>query len=65
MDVEFVNVFIARQKATIDDLQNKLIMCETKNQLLENNVSNLRAELERITKEFESIKSEVERKKVK
>lgn len=63
MDIEFVNLFIARQKSTIDDLHNKLIMSETRNQLLESSVGALRAELDKITKELESLKGEVKRKK--
>lgn len=35
MDTEFINLFIAKQKALIDDLQSRLLLSETKTALLE------------------------------
>lgn len=35
MDTEFINLYIAKQKALIDDLQSRLLLSETKLQLVE------------------------------
>ena len=35
MDVEFINMFISKQKALIDDLQSRLLLSETKLALVE------------------------------
>lgn len=45
MDIEFVNAYIARQKALIDELQSKLLISETHQQLLRNNVQVLSEKL--------------------
>jgi hypothetical protein len=35
MDTEFINLFISKQKALIDDLQSRLLLSETKLSLVE------------------------------
>lgn len=50
MDTEFINIFIAKQKALIDDLQSRLLLSETKVTLLE-------SKLEAATKENQSKKA--------
>jgi predicted RNase H-like nuclease (RuvC/YqgF family) len=44
-DVEFVNVYIVKLKATIDDLLNKNIILETRLSLLEPKVAQYQTEL--------------------
>ena len=39
MDEQFVNVFIQKQKALIDDLQQKLVVSETRAFVLESKVT--------------------------
>ncbi len=35
MDADFINLFIAKQKALIDDLQSRLLLSDTKLAILE------------------------------
>lgn len=35
MDTEFINAYIAKQKAQIDDLQTRLLLSETRLQIVE------------------------------
>jgi predicted nucleic acid-binding Zn-ribbon protein len=44
-DVEFVNAYIVKLKATIDDLLNKNIILETRLSLLEPKVAQYQAEI--------------------
>ncbi len=44
MDTEFVNAYINKQKAWIEDLTAKLIVLETKMQLAEKKISELAAQ---------------------
>lgn len=46
MDAEFINAYIARQKALIDELQTKVLLLETKNSIIEQQSLSLRQELE-------------------
>ena len=48
MDVEFVNIFISKQKALIDELQNKNLMAESKILLLQKLLESKSAELEEL-----------------
>lgn len=46
MDAEFINAYIARQKALIDELQTKVLLLETKYSIIEQQNLSLRQELE-------------------
>lgn len=56
MDTEFINLFIAKQKALIDDLQSRLLLSETKTALLEKR-------LEESSKKIEALNETNSRKK--
>lgn len=47
MDTEFINAYIAKQKAQIDDLQTRLLLSETRLQIVE---SRYNAALEKLKK---------------
>lgn len=49
MDTEFINLFISKQRALIDDLQSRLLLSETKLALVE-------SKLEQANKTLESFK---------
>lgn len=51
MDAEFINLYIAKQKALIDDLQQRLIVAETTSALSEQRVGALNAQLEKLKAE--------------
>lgn len=51
MDTEFVNLFISKQRALIDDLQSRLLLSETKLALVE-------SKLEQANKTLESFKTD-------
>lgn len=50
MDAEFINAYMAKQKALIDDLQQRLLILEVKHQLLEQQHVLVRDELEKTKK---------------
>lgn len=47
MDVEFINAFIAKQKALIDDFQSKVLILEVKHSLLEQQYNAVKEELDK------------------
>jgi hypothetical protein len=49
LDTEFINLFISKQRALIDDLQSRLLLSETKLALVE-------SKLEQANKTLESFK---------
>jgi len=50
MNVDFVNVYIKKQKALIDDFQSRLLLCETKLTLTENKLTEVTKQLETLSK---------------
>ena len=44
MDAEFINAYIAKQKALIDDLQTRVLLLEVRNSILEQQLAALRDE---------------------
>lgn len=50
MDTEFINIFIAKQKALIDDLQSRLLLSETKVTLLEGKLDEANKQVEALAK---------------
>ena len=48
MEAEFINIYIAKQKALIDELQQKVIVAETQSTLSEQKLSALTAELQKL-----------------
>lgn len=44
MDTEFINTFIQRQKNLINELQAKLLLCETNLEITQNKFSTLQEE---------------------
>lgn len=56
MDTEFINLFISKQKALIDDLQSRLLLSDTKLTIVEK-------KLEAATKEIALLGEENNKKK--
>lgn len=50
MDADFINAYLAKQKALIDDFQQRLLIQEVKYQILEQQHATLKAELEKTNK---------------
>jgi len=50
MDADFINAYLAKQKALIDDLQQRLLIQEVKYQILEQQFAATKAELEKTSK---------------
>lgn len=48
MDNEFINVYIARQKAVIEDLHSRVILGDTKIEVLQNTISRLNDEITKL-----------------
>jgi hypothetical protein len=46
MDIEFINAYIAKQKALIDDFQARVLVLEVKHSLLEKQYESVFSELE-------------------
>lgn len=44
MDAEFINAYIAKQKALIDDFQTRVLLLEVRNTILEQQIAALREE---------------------
>lgn len=53
MDTEFINVFIQRQKNLINELQAKLILCETNLEITQNKFSSLQEENSKLKQDIE------------
>ena len=45
MDAEFINAYIAKQKALIDDFQTRVLLLEVRNSILEQQLAALREEV--------------------
>lgn len=52
MDSEFVNAFISRQKALIDDLQSRLLLSETHHQILKTRLEQANDTIEQLNKKI-------------
>lgn len=50
MDAEFINLFIAKQKALIDDFQSRLLLSETKLAILEKKLEEANKSIETLNK---------------
>jgi hypothetical protein len=48
MDAEFINAYIAKQKALIDDFQTRVLLLEVRNTILEQQVAALRDEASKV-----------------
>ena len=55
---EFVNIFISKQKALIDDLQSRLLLCETKLTIMENKLADASKQIETLNKKSKKIDNE-------
>lgn len=53
MDTEFINAYIAKQKAQIDDLQTRLLLSETRLQIVESRYNATLEKLKRCEEELE------------
>lgn len=53
MDTEFINAYIAKQKAMIDDLQTRLILSDTKLQMVETRYEAALIKLKKCEEELE------------
>lgn len=62
MDTEFINIYISKQKALIDELQVKLILSETHQQVLKNSVQNLTDKLNEANNLIEQLNKKNQRK---
>lgn len=51
MDIEFINIYIAKQKALIDELQQKVLVAETQSELSNSKIVALSAELDKLKAE--------------
>jgi len=60
METEFINAFLAKQRATIDDLMSKLLLSEAKVTVLETKVSDLSSQLQAIQAEASTAKKSKE-----
>ena len=63
MDTEFINIYIAKQKALIDDFQSRLIIQEVRHQVLQSRYDELSNERVALTNEIEKLKSSQQVKK--
>lgn len=59
MDTEFINLFIQKQQALINELNNKLLMAETRVQLLESRLGNRNTEYDQLVVDFNNLKDEL------
>lgn len=57
MNVDFVNVYIKKQKALIDDLQSRLLISESSLEIANNEIANLKAQIESIGQSTKRTKS--------
>jgi len=63
MDTEFINIYIAKQKALIDDFQSRLIMQDVRHQILQSRYDELSNERVTLLDEIEKLKSQQQIKK--
>ena len=64
MDIEFVNVYISKQKSLIEDLQTRLLMSDTHLHILKNTVQDLNLKLETANSTIEQLNKKVAKKPV-
>lgn len=64
MDVEFVNVYISKQKALIEDLQTRLLISDTHLHILKNTVQELSQKLDVANSNIEQLNKKVTKKPV-
>lgn len=55
MDTEFINTYIAKQKAQIDDLQTRLLLSDTKLQIVESRYNTTLEKLKKCEEELEQL----------
>ncbi len=60
MDTEFINAYIAKQKAQIDDLQTRLLLSETRLQIVESRYNKALVDLKSAQEELEALNVPVE-----
>ncbi len=63
MEIEFVNAYIAKQKAWIEDLTARYIMLDTRLQLAENNVNQLAEQNTLLNSKLEKLEKQQGKKK--
>ena len=56
MDTDFINVYIGKQQALIDDLQTRVLLAETKNTILEQQLKEANIKLNKIAETKKSSK---------
>ncbi len=64
MDTEFINAYIAKQKAQIDDLQTRLLLSETRLQIVETRYNKALDDLKSAQEELEALNVPVEMEEV-
>ncbi len=64
MDTEFINAYIAKQKAQIDDLQTRLLLSETRLQIVESRYNKALDDLKSAQEELEALNVPVEMEEV-
>lgn len=64
MDTEFINAYIAKQKAQIDDLQTRLLLSETRLQIVESRYNKALDDLKSVQEELEALNVPVEMEEV-
>ncbi len=64
MDIEFINVYISKQKALIEDLQTRLLISDTHLHILKNTVQDLNLKLETANSTIEQLNKKVAKKPV-
>lgn len=65
MDTEFINVYLQKQKAVIDDFMTKNLLLDTKVTLSEKVVSDLSAKVQELEALVETQRKQLEAKRVK
>lgn len=63
MDSEFVNVYISKQKALIDDLQSRLLLCESHLEVTKNAHAKIKQEFEQALQKLEAYANQDKAKK--
>lgn len=61
MEAEFVNVYISKQKALIEDLLSKSVILETKLTMSENNAAKIKDELDSVLLQIEDKNNHINR----
>ena len=59
MDTEFINTFIQKQQAAIGELYNKLLMADTKIQIIESKLGSKNTEYETLVVDFNRLNDEL------